>query len=230
MTEIWLAFLTGVAGSFHCIGMCGGIIAAIAMTNREAAPLNGQLFQVFYNLGRILTYTALGVAAGFVGSSLDIMAMKEVSLYVFAAANLLVMLIGAASLFGLPGGSLFSLEGSGGRFFTAPLRWAVAGNSSPLRALPLGLLLGFLPCGLVYTPLIAAAASGSTFKGGAIMAAIGFGTMPLLLFFGSVSTVISGRVRSSLFRMAGFFMALLGGAGIWRVLGKMGVTGPFPFW
>jgi sulfite exporter TauE/SafE len=230
MTEIWLAFLTGVAGSFHCLGMCGGIIAAIAMTNRHVASLNGQLFQVFYNLGRIMTYAALGVAAGLIGSSLDLIAMKEVSLWFFAAANLFVMLIGVASLFGLPGGNLFSLEGSGGRFFATPLRWAITGNSSSLRAFPLGLFLGFLPCGLVYAPLIAAAACGSALKGGAIMAAMGFGTMPLLLFFGSVSTAISGRVRSSLFRMAGFFMALLGGAGLWRVLGKMGMAGPFPFW
>jgi uncharacterized protein len=229
MTEIWLAFLAGVAGSVHCLGMCGGIVAALAMSDRTAAPVNRLLFQLLYNLGRIATYTLLGVTAGIIGSSLDILTIKEVSLWVMAAANLLVTLVGLAACLGSARLGLFALEGSGGRLLARPLRWVLSGNS-PVRALLLGLVLGFLPCGLVYAPLVAAAGCGNPLRGGAILAAMGLGTLPLLLIFGSASVTITDGLRDGLFRIAGLLVALIGTAGLWRVLAKMGLAPGFPFW
>jgi hypothetical protein len=87
-----------------------------------------------------------------------------------------------------------------------------------------------MPCGLVYAPLVAAAGTGSPLRGSLMMLALGGGTMPLLLCTGSVSALLSARLRGNLFRAVGLFVALIGAAGLWRVLAKMGHAPPFPFW
>ena len=217
MIEIWLAFLAGLAGSFHCVGMCGGIVAALAMT-RGSQPFGSRLgSQLCYNLGRISTYTLLGAVAGLVGSALDFGALKSVTSWFFIGANLLVIVIGLSSALGLSALNLSSLEGRGARFFAAPLKRALS-SDSPLAAFPLGLMLGLLPCGLVYAPLMAAAASGGPGLGAATMAALGLGTIPVLLLFGTASSAVSGALRSVMLRLAGLAVALMGGAGLWRAL------------
>ena len=229
MTEIWLAFSAGVVGSVHCLGMCGGIVTAIAMTAPHGGVRSKLVTQSLYNLGRITTYTALGVAAGLIGSSLDLLAVKSVAFWFFCTANLFVIVVGVASLFRWSRFTLASLETAPAGFMTRSFR-AAASGSSCLSAFPLGLCLGFLPCGLVYGPLMVAAGSGSPLLGGAIMAALGIGTIPVLLLFGSASAAISGAVRDRMSRLLGLLIALMGMAGLWRVLGKMGYLPGFPLW
>jgi len=219
MIEIWFAFLAGLAGSFHCIGMCGGIVAALSMTGTNNAFRCRLQSQLCYNLGRVSTYTLLGALAGLIGSSLDLLAVKSVSFWFLIGANLFVIAVGLSSALGLNALNLSSLEGRGARFLAAPLRRAVS-SSSPFAALPLGLLLGFLPCGLVYAPLVAAAASGSLLTGAATMAALGLGTIPVLLVFGTASSALSSQLRSSMLRLAGLAVALMGAAGLWRALAR----------
>jgi sulfite exporter TauE/SafE len=229
MTEVWLSFLAGLAGSPHCLGMCGGIVAAIALHARDTGPGTRRLILLTYNLGRIFTYTLIGALAGFLGASLDILSMKMAANWVFVAANLFVFLVGMASLIQVSSFSLFSLESAGGRFFSGTLRWAVS-DTGFFRTFILGMTLGFLPCGLVYAPLIAAAASGRPATGAAMMAALGLGTLPMLFFFGTASAALSNRLRGNLSRLVGLFVALIGFTGLWRVLGKMGHVSPFPLW
>jgi uncharacterized protein len=219
MIEIWLAFLAGLAGSFHCVGMCGGIVAALAMT-RGGQPFGSRLgSQLCYNVGRISTYTLLGALAGLIGSSLDFVALRSVTSWFFIGANLFVIVVGLSSALGLSVLNLSSLEGRGARFFAAPVRRALSSNSA-LSALPLGMLLGFLPCGLVYAPLMAAAASGGPGLGAATMGALGLGTLPVLLFMGTASSAITGSLRSAMLRLAGLAVALMGAAGLWRALAR----------
>jgi sulfite exporter TauE/SafE len=227
MTEVWLAFIAGLVGSPHCLGMCGGIVAALSMTTRLGAPRSRVLSQVFYNLGRITTYALLGGAAGLVGSSLDLLAVRSVSFWFFCGANIFVIIVGLVSACGVKWLNLYSMESSAGKFLARPLRRAISG-SSPLSGFPLGLLLGFLPCGLVYGPLMVAAGSGSPLLGGAIMAALGFGTMPVLFVVGTASTAVSGVMRDRMFRFTGVIVALMGLVGLWRVLAKMGYVPRFP--
>jgi len=221
MIAIWLAFLAGLAGSFHCLGMCGGIVAALSMTGR-CGTLQGRIVsQLFYNLGRISTYVFLGFAAGFIGSSLNLPALQSFGVWFFCGANLLVIAIGLTSALGLSWFNLSSIEGSAGQFLAGPLKRAISGTS-PFSALPLGIILGFLPCGLVYAPLMIAMGSGSPMRGGAIMAALGLGTIPVMLIFGTASSAIFGATRDIMFRLVGIIVALMGANGLWRVLAKMG--------
>ncbi len=229
MIEIWLAFCAGLVGSVHCIGMCGGIVAALAMTGPDGVVRSRIFTQALYNLGRIATYTLLGVAAGLIGSSLDLLALKSVALWFLCAANIFVIGVGLASALRVPWFNLSSLEMAPGRFLARPFK-AFASGTSRFSAFPLGLCLGFLPCGLVYGPLMVAAGSGNPLRGGAIMAALGLGTMPALLMFGSASAAISGVVRDRLFRLLGLLIALMGSVGLWRLLGKMGYLPRFTLW
>lgn len=229
MVEVWLAFSAGLVGSIHCLGMCGGIVAALALAAPGGGPRSRYFIQAFYNLGRISTYTLLGAAAGLLGSSLDLLAVKSVAFWFFCAANLFVIAVGLASLFRWSRFSLASLETVPGRFLARPFKSAATGTSS-LSAFPLGLCLGFLPCGLIYGPLMVAAGSGSPLRGGMIMAALGVGTLPALLLFGSASAAVSGVLRDRMFRLLGLLIALMGVAGLWRTLGKMGYLPRFLFW
>jgi len=220
MTAVWIAFVAGLAGSFHCLGMCGGIVTALAMRSEGGSLIGSVQRQLFYHLGRVSTYALLGGAAGWLGSVADASMFTSVSHWLFIAANVCVIAAGLGTALNLNAINLSTLEGRGGRLLARPLR-AIMASRSPWAALPLGIVLGFLPCGLVYAPLPAAAASGSPLMGSAIMAALGIGTAPLLLLCGSASGAASGALRSAMARCAGIAVALLGSAGLWRVLSKV---------
>ncbi len=221
MIQVWLAFLAGLAGSVHCIGMCGGVVAALSLTGRCRSLTTRITSQLFYNIGRITTYALLGAVAGWAGSSLDLPTMKAFGRWFLVGANLFIILIGIGSALKLGWFSISTLEGSAGQFLAKPLRRLLTGTS-PLSALPLGMLLGLLPCGLVYTPLMVAMGSGSPLQGAAIMAALGAGTLPLLMLFGTASSAITGAVREIMFRLVGVIIALMGIAGLWRLLMQVG--------
>ena len=94
----------------------------------------------------------------------------------------------------------------------------VTGRSSVLAAVPTGLLMGLIPCGMVYGVLISAATNGSMLKGGGMMLAFGLGTLPVLLAFGQVASTVSALGRGVFQRCLGGFVALLGAVGVWKAL------------
>lgn len=173
-------FLVGLLGGSHCVGMCGGIVGALSMQ----AP-QGRLAltaQLAYNLGRIASYTAAGLLAGALGQIAGELVPLQRALYLVASLMLVAMGI---YLLGLTQ-SLTWLENRGqviwrriqpftSRFL--PVRGAA-------QALPLGMLWGWLPCGLVYSALATALASGSAGEGALLMLAFGLGTLPNLLLAG----------------------------------------------
>jgi hypothetical protein len=216
-----LAFLAGLAGSLHCLGMCGGIVAAVTLAGRQCPLASRVGHQLLYNLGRITTYTAMGGVAGWLGSSLSLLELREASFWFMAAAHGFVLLIGLFSVVQADRFSLFFMESTAGRFLVRPIQRILSG-SSDFRFYPLGIILGFLPCGLLYALLVTAAASGSPLKGSLIMASLGLGTLPAMLFVGSAATVLSARLKGMFFRMVGLFVALMGATGLWRVLAKAG--------
>lgn len=221
MPEIWLAFSAGLAGSGHCLGMCGGIVTALALSHRDSDAAGRFVFNLFYHAGRICTYTLLGLLVGLAAQAGMVDALKPYVAWLFLAANLFVAAIGLFTLLGVRSLGISALDGSVWDFLSGQLS-RLRASSSVLAALPTGLLMGLLPCGLVYGVLIAAATSGSALKGGGMMLAFGCGTLPVLLAYGQVASALSALGRGVFQRCMGGFVALLGTVGAWKALVSLG--------
>lgn len=186
----------------------------IALRHRRAV-----IPQLLFHLGRVTTY---GIAGGLVGASGSFLRFAA---WVAPAQRFLLVATGAMiSVMGLSVGGWLPwarrIEGAspfGGALASVARRAAEAGG--PGAAYPLGMAMGLLPCGLVYTALLSAARSGmeagspveAFFRGGIAMAAFGAGTFPALLLFGTVVSAATPRLRGSLEKVAA---ALLVAAGL----------------
>lgn len=170
--------------------MCGGIVGALgASADGGAQPLlrRGQLFRIHlaYSIGRVATYTLLGVLMGWLGaSSLMLENVLPVQMVLYVFANLLLVATGLY-LMGFTV-LLTPFERAGGHLWRRlqPLTRRFLPVHNVRRALPLGLLWGFLPCALVYSVLGTALYTGSPLRGGLTMLAFGLGTVPNLLLTG----------------------------------------------
>lgn len=192
-------FLIGLLGGTHCIAMCGGIVSALSMQpagephthtikvagRAQPGVLSHLPLQLAYNLGRISSYTLAGAALGALGSLsllFDNLLPMQMALYV--AANLMLIALGLY-LTGLTQ-TLQFLERAGQRLWLKiqPLTRRFLPARRVSQALPLGMLWGFLPCGMVYSALTTALMSGSSLRGAGLMLAFGLGTLPNLLLAG----------------------------------------------
>lgn len=177
------AFLVGLLGGGHCVGMCGGIVSAVSLSLPGQKPHTG--FQFSYNAGRIASYTCAGVLAGLLGSSsLFLSHLLPVEKALYLLANLMLVALGLY-LAGWWRGVLV-LEKAGGALWKRiqPLSKKFLPVHTAGQAFVLGLLWGWLPCGLVYSVLVVALATGNAWQGGALMLAFGLGTLPALLAMG----------------------------------------------
>lgn len=205
-----IALATGFLGGFgHCVAMCGPLVGALGISAPPGVPAGRALLpQLAYHLGRITTYGTIGAVMGLAGSFVNVagrLAGWQDVVAVGAGLLLVAMGLGAAAQ------SLWVkyMEGRlAGRVLSAVR--GLAGHEAPLRAYPLGLVLGFLPCGLSYSAFAAAAATGHPVRGMAIALAFGAGTLPALLLAGAVVHGLSLRARGLLHRAGGVLVALLG--------------------
>jgi hypothetical protein len=192
-------FLTGLLGGVHCAGMCGGIVAALAgQGGRQRISLH-----LTYSAGRITSYAAAGAlagAAGGLGLLLDGVLPVQLALYVLA--NLLLIGLGLY-LAGVPG-AVGWMERAGAllwRRLQPFTRRLLPADTLP-RALGLGLLWGWLPCGLVYAVLGTALLTGSALDGAAVMLAFGLGTVPNLVLAGFAARSLGSMTRKRPVRIA----------------------------
>ena len=213
--------MAGLAGSGHCLGMCGGIVAALAVASPDAST--GQRFRLnlAYHIGRILTYTMLGLLAGAASQMVLITTLKPYFSWLFIFANIMVILIGMTTALGLRRLSLSVLDGNGWGFMSRALRTASI-QASPVAFLMAGVVMGLIPCGMVYGVLITAATGGSWQSGAGMMLAFGLGTIPALLAYGQVATALSAAAGTIFIRIMGAVVALLGVAGLVKNLGMIG--------
>ncbi|HEV8332749.1 MAG TPA: sulfite exporter TauE/SafE family protein [Steroidobacteraceae bacterium] len=203
------AFMAGIAGSAHCVVMCGGLAGALSMRNRVAtSPVRNAWGDAsLYHVGRLGGYAMGGALFGLFGASLQsIVNLPMLATTARVVAGLLVVLAGVKVLFGLNG--LAWIERLGARFWrlVQPIARGAASSSNSGRSLLLGLLWGWLPCGLVYSVLLLAALSGSGLRGAGTMLAFGAGTLPAMLsgsvLGGTVSRWLAVRRRRQLGGMA----------------------------
>ncbi len=229
MTEFGLAFTAGLAGSGHCIGMCGGILAALAVASPDASVAQRFRWNLAYHSGRITTYSLLGLLAGAVSQAALFSALRPRLYWLYVAANLMVIAIGLATALGVRRLSLAALDGTGWGFMSRVMGRA-SSQPTVMAFLAAGLVMGLLPCGLVYGVLIAAAAGGSWLQGGGMMLAFGLGTLPALLAFGQVATALGAIATTVFLRVMGLAVALLGVVGLLKTLITMGVVSLISIW
>ncbi|MFA5241409.1 MAG: sulfite exporter TauE/SafE family protein [Sulfuricella sp.] len=215
--SLFALFLVGLLGGTHCVGMCGGIVAAISMQ----LPGQGTRFSYHfaYNAGRILSYAVAGGLAGAVGAStLLLEGMWPVQQVLYGLANLMLVALGLY-LAGL-WQAVTQIERLGGLLWRRiqPLSKSLLPVRNPAQAFLLGTLWGWLPCGLVYSVLITALASGNAISGAASMLAFGLGTLPNLIAMGLFAQQLQTLTKNIwVRRAAGLLVAGYGAWGLMRL-------------
>ena len=219
MTYYALLFVAGFAGSFHCIGMCGGFACALGGDPR--GPSATAVRHVLFNIGRLTTYCFLGGLAGGLGwaiytclgtsSQLGVSVLSEslnAAQRTLAVIAGLLMIIMALRFFGLQGWHRVT-SGFGSSTLVVSLR-SLLGRRGYAAPLSLGVLNGFLPCPLVYAMLAQAASTFDALSGCLSMAAFGLGTFPAMLAMGGVGRLLAPSWRQRGVRLAGSFILALG--------------------
>ncbi|PLX82687.1 MAG: sulfite exporter TauE/SafE family protein [Desulfuromonas sp.] len=219
---IGMAFMTGLMGAGHCIGMCGGLVGALSLS--EAGRKGGWLFHLLYNAGRISTYTLIGAIVGWLGSALAYTDhFKPITRSLLILSDLFVILVGLGTA------GLFAWLNAAKLDFPGPMQAMTRAVRSlqklppTLAALPLGLLFGFIPCGYLYAVAITAAQSAEVATGALMLLAFGIGTAPSLMLFGSAAHWLSGQARTWMLRIAGLLVAGMGAINLIKHLRLMGL-------
>ncbi len=202
-------FLIGLLGGTHCIGMCGGIVGALSMGAGSRPSLH-----LAYNFGRIISYGAAGAVAGALGgASLALSGQLPVRIILFVLANLMLVALGLY-LIGVTRALAFT-ERFGQKLWRhlQPFSKRFLPARSVAQAFPLGLVWGWLPCGLVYSALVTALTSGSALRGAGMMLAFGAGTLPTLLLAGLLAVRLNEYVAKPVVRFAAGLLVLA--FGLW---------------
>jgi sulfite exporter TauE/SafE len=204
------AFVLGLMGSFHCIGMCGPIALSL--------PLRGiNIWQkttggLFYNIGRTITYGVMGAFFGLIGQGFHLLGFQQ--LISVAMGSFMILSVSLPWLFKnrLRG----NLE-----FFTSPLRHAIQ-RLFKMRSYQglflIGLLNGLLPCGLVYLAIAGAIGTGNFYYGIAFMILFGLGTLPMMLAISWAGNLFSIAIRNKINKVVPFLIVIIGALFILRGL------------
>lgn len=206
MLGIWIALFSGISigflGSVHCIGMCGPLALSLPMSHLKGS--SRIVAHVNYHLGRALSYTTLGLLFGLVGMSFSIFFLQQ-WLSMGAGLLMLIMVLG------------FSISKMEFEFFTwfkslihQRLTKLLKSEKRPMGFLMIGLVNGYLPCGLVYAAIIAATATGDILKSTLVMFGFGLGTIPAMAFLVVFGKLISLEWRRKLVRLTPYMLGIVG--------------------
>ena len=215
------ALLVGLLGSSHCIGMCGGIVGALGLgidPRLQSRPQSLLFFHLSYNLGRIGSYVLVGLAAGALGGGLAQIGITPVFGKLFAAAFMIALGLYLAGWWR----GLAALERAGMHLWRRirPLAQRLLPVRRPAQALLLGVLWGWLPCGLVYAAVAWSLTAGGALDGALLMLGFGLGTLPALLLAGNALQQFGHWVRAPAMRAgAGAMMIVFGLYHAWLGLG-----------
>jgi hypothetical protein len=202
--EFLIAALSiGFVGSFHCVGMCGPIALALPLGGQSAVKrISGM---VLYNLGRVVTYSVLGMVFGLLGRGFIIGGYQQA----------LSVSLGIIILCGL----LLPAKITAGWNMTKVILPMISKVKSLLGSLLkqktlgalflIGILNGLLPCGLVYLAVAGAIATGSVIKGGLFMSFFGFGTIPAMIFVSMAANVITPGIRMYMRKAVPLFIGVM---------------------
>jgi sulfite exporter TauE/SafE len=207
------AFILGLLGSFHCVGMCGPIAFMLPVDRSNTFKKITQI--AIYHFGRLLAYSIIGLVFGLIGKSLYIFGFQQQLTIIIGVLMILVVLIPQQT---------FNKYN-----FSRPVYRLISKVKSALGSamkkktmdtfLTIGFLNGFLPCGLVYMALFAAIAGGNALNGILYMAVFGLGTIPLMTTAIYFSQFLKGKARQRIQKAIPVFVILIGALFILRGLG-----------
>ncbi len=195
--DIIAAFGVGLVGAGHCVGMCGGIASLLSLGQNQSS----RFVPLYYNLGRIFSYSLLGaLLGGAVSTVADVANLNQSFAWLRLLTALFMVLL--ACYIGRWWVGLLKIEKMGQVIwkYISPAGKKLLPLKHPLPALPFGFIWGWLPCGLVYTALTWAVVSGSSLNGALIMASFGLGTLPAMVAVGFGSRHLHKLQQSSTFR------------------------------
>lgn len=205
------AVILGLAGSLHCVGMCGPL--SMAVPGLYGSTINKWIGAFIYHSGRALTYAGFGLIFGSVGKSLSLAGMQT---RISVVAGIIMIVMGLIPIFQNAFEKFFAKILASLKIHT--LRGKLLKNrQSPLSILLLGSLNGLLPCGLVYVALTGAIGTGNPVKGAVFMFFFGLGTLPALYVLSvggryalSIRGFDAGKVISSVTVAVGLLFILRG--------------------
>jgi len=202
------AFGAGLLGSAHCLGMCGGISGLFAVGATVASFRTQIPLAIAYNVGRVLSYAFLGVTVAALGGA-AVGAIPSLAGPVRLASGLLIMIVGLQVAFNWR--LLAPVEKVGAVIWNrlVPHAKGLIPATSIASAAGLGLIWGWLPCGLVYGALLLAATTADPVGGGLVMIAFGLGTMPAMIATGLSTARVSAFVSRNRLA-AGLLIVVLG--------------------
>ena len=188
------ALLAGLLGSAHCLGMCAGISGLFAVNASVSSLRNDVPFAVTYNVGRVISYAVLGIIVASFGGVI-VKASPGLAVGIRLLSGIVIILVGLKVAFDLR--ALNAIERMGAKLWSriAPAAKGLVPVTNLRRALGLGLLWGWLPCGLVYSVLLIAATSAQPIHGAFIMVVFGLGTLPAMLLTGLGAARVSTFMR-----------------------------------
>ncbi|MGC9402225.1 sulfite exporter TauE/SafE family protein [Vibrio genomosp. F10] len=217
MSIDWIgAFFIGLVGAGHCMGMCGGLASALSIGQQRPSAI----IPLYYNIGRLLSYSVIGALIGSAVSSLvEFSQLNQALAWLRLVAALFMIIL--ALYVGRWWFGLLAFEKLGQHFwkYISPLGKSLLPLKKPLHALPFGFVWGWLPCGLVYSMLTWAAVSGSAMNGALIMLCFGLGTLPAMLLIGYSASHLKRIQQSTLFRSVGAGLIL--GYGVYTGYGAL---------
>ena len=238
LSNLALAFVTGLISSFgHCLGMCGGIVAIYSARQAAQTPPGeaqpGILARILsflpQHLGRITTYTFFGAVIGLAGSLLDKAGGMMGWQGAFSILVGIIMLLVSLSLMGvLPPIEATLVTLTRGNSPMTRMR-GLFGKRSFLSTLTLGIMWGFLPCGLVFAMLVLAARAQTLMGGALTMLAFGLGTVPTLVGFGLAANLLSPKLRGRLQSVAAILLMLFAVQTVLRGLAVANVIPSFSY-
>jgi hypothetical protein len=197
------AILLGFLGSMHCVGMCGPIVISIPVNNN--GKFSSLVSNLLYNFGRVTTYSFFGLILGLLGESISLIFLQShLSIFLGSVILLYLILPKSAKSFIKSNGKLTLKIGK--------LKQSIGKNllrTSPLSSYILGVLNGFLPCGLVYAALAGALATASVLNSVLFMALFGIGTIPAMALLYHFKNQIDLQLRQKLNKIIPYGIAFV---------------------
>ena len=212
----WIFLCSGfLVGFGHCIGMCGPVVVSLSLGLKQKGSLPPHLL---YNMGRTLTYTILGGLMGMTGSFTTVAAnISSIQKGAMIFSGVLIIVMGFAMTGLISFGKIFGNHYNPDSIFFRGFQ-RLSKSNSVIAYFPMGLLLGLLPCGPVYTALISAARSGmdaqtqveGIYTGALIMFCFGIGTIPALLLVGKLTSLKWVKSRDMIYKIGSWLMIFIG--------------------